>query len=458
MGSSLLFPATSVTGVCWSRVQVKVPRFCVRASLDTNVSDMSVNAPKCLFPPEPEHYRGPKLKVAIIGAGLAGMSTAGELLDQGHEALVDPDGALKDIRDLDSISFSDWFLSKGGTRTSIQRMWDPVAYALGFIDCDNISAWCMLTIFTLFATKTEASLLRMLKGSPDVYLSGPIRKHITDKGGRFHLRWGCREILYDKSANGETYVKGLAMSKATDKKVVQAEAYVTACDVPGIKRLLPSSWREMKFFNNIYELVGVPAVTVQLRYNGWVTELQDLERSRQLRQALGLDDLLYTPHADFSCFADLALTSPEDYYREGQGSLLQCVLTPGDPYMPLPNDEIIRRVAKQVLALFPSSQGLEVIWSSVVKIGQSLYHEGPGKDPFRPDQKTPVKNLFLAGSYTKQDYIDIMEGASLSGRQASAYICNAREELVALRKQLAAFESQEQMEVPTTTNDDLSLV
>lgn len=83
------------------------------------------------------------------------------------------------------ISFSDWFLSKGGTRTSIQRMWDPVAYALGFIDCDNISARCMLTIFSLFATKTEASLLRMLKGSPDVYLSGPIRDYITEKGGRY---------------------------------------------------------------------------------------------------------------------------------------------------------------------------------------------------------------------------------------------------------------------------------
>ena len=44
-----------------------------------------VAAPKGLFPPEPEHYRGPKLKVSIIGAGLAGMSTAVELLDQGHE-------------------------------------------------------------------------------------------------------------------------------------------------------------------------------------------------------------------------------------------------------------------------------------------------------------------------------------------------------------------------------------
>lgn len=48
-----------------------------------------MTAPKGLFPPEPEHYRGPKLKVAIIGAGLAGMSTAVELLDQGHEVCVD---------------------------------------------------------------------------------------------------------------------------------------------------------------------------------------------------------------------------------------------------------------------------------------------------------------------------------------------------------------------------------
>ncbi|KAM3378314.1 zeta-carotene desaturase, chloroplastic/chromoplastic [Capsicum galapagoense] len=545
------------------------PKSVIRADLNSMVSDMSTNAPKGLFPPEPEHYRGPKLKVAIIGAGLAGMSTAVELLDQGHEvdiyesrtfiggkvgsfvdkrgnhiemglhvffgcynnlfrlmkkvgaeknllvkehthtfvnkggeigeldfrfpvgaplhginaflstnqlktydkarnavalalspvvrALVDPDGALQQIRDLDSVSFSDWFMSKGGTRASIQRMWDPVAYALGFIDCDNISARCMLTIFALFATKTEASLLRMLKGSPDVYLSGPIKKYIIDKGGRFHLRWGCREVLYETSSDGSMYVSGLAMSKATQKKIVKADAYVAACDVPGIKRLVPQKWRELEFFGNIYKLIGVPVVTVQLRYNGWVTELQDLERSRQSKRATGLDNLLYTPDADFSCFADLALASPEDYYIEGQGSLLQCVLTPGDPYMPLPNEEIIRRVSKQVLALFPSSQGLEVTWSSVVKIGQSLYREGPGKDPFRPDQKTPVENFFLAGSYTKQDYIDSMEGATLSGRQASAYICDAGEQLLALRKKIAAAELNE-ISKGVSLSDELSLV
>ena len=57
--------------------------------------------------------------------------------------------------------------------------------------------------------------------------------------------------------------------------------------------------------------------------------------------------LLRSADADFSCFADLALVSPDDYYREGQGSLMQCVLTPADPYLPLPNEEIARRVDEQ---------------------------------------------------------------------------------------------------------------
>ena len=100
-------------------------------------------------------------------------------------AVEDFVGGVYESCGLWQVSFSDWFISHGGTRMSIKRMWDPIAYALGFIDCDNISARCMLTIFAFFATKTEASLLRMLNGSPDMRLNGPIAKYITDKGGRY---------------------------------------------------------------------------------------------------------------------------------------------------------------------------------------------------------------------------------------------------------------------------------
>jgi len=65
--------------------------------------------------------------------------------------------------------------------------------------------------------------------------------------------------------------------------------------------------------------------------------------------------------------------------------------------------------------LFPSSKKLKCTWSSVVKLGQSLYREKPGQDKLRPTQATPVENFFLAGSYTYQDYLDSMEGATRSG-------------------------------------------
>lgn len=338
--------------------------------------------------------------------------------------LVDYEGAMKQIRDLDRISFADWFRSHGGNDGSLKRMWNPIAYALGFIDTEEISARCMLTIFLMFAAKTEASKLNLLAGSPHNYLLKPLLDYIEARGGKLHLRRRVKEVEYSE-VDGQTRVTALAIADGDSVERVEADAYLAACDVPGIQRLLPEGWRRWSEFDNIYKLTAVPVATVQLRFDGWVTELQDEQAMTTLGQARGLDNLLYTADADFSCFADLALASPKDYYREGQGSLLQCVLTPGDPFIARNPEEIAQHVLAQVHALFPSSRKLTMTWSNVVKLAQSLYREAPGMDPFRPDQKTPISNFFLAGSYTQQDYIDSMEGATMSGRQAARAILAA---------------------------------
>ncbi|MBF2083230.1 9,9'-di-cis-zeta-carotene desaturase [Thermoleptolyngbya sp. C42_A2020_037] len=335
--------------------------------------------------------------------------------------LVNYDLAMKLIRDLDSVSFADWFRSHGGSQHSLERMWDPIALALGFINTEEISARCMLTIFMMFAAKTEASRLNMLAGSPDEYLHKPILKYIQERGAQVHTRRQTRRILFEEK-DGETVVTGLAIANGDTEETVTADVYLAACDVPGIQRLLPAEWRKYPEFDNIYKLEAVPVVTVQLRFDGWVTEMQDAEQRKQLDHAAGLDNLLYSADADFSCFADLALTSPKDYYREGQGSLMQVVLTPGDPFIKMSNEDIAQHALKQLHDLFPSSRELNMTWFNVVKLAQSLYRENPGMDPYRPPQKTPVPNFFLAGSYTQQDYIDSMEGATISGKQAAAAI------------------------------------
>ena len=333
-------------------------------------------------------------------------------------ALVDFDGGMDMVRDLDDITFTEWFTQLGGSRGSLDRMWDAIAYALGFLDCDNISARCMLTIFMLFAIRTEASVLRMLDGSPQTGLHDPILKYLDDRGVKINLSTPCRDIVHDVDENGlPTRVRGIKIGANEEFK--EFDCVIAACDVPGIKKVLPESFRKYDQFDSIYNLDTVPIATVQVRFDGWVTEMNDDARMMDVSgdqsdgKGAGIDNLLYSVDTEFSCFADLALTSPGEYYKPGEGSLIQAVFD--ERATSRSNEQLVEDCIKQLHNIFPSSRKLNCTWSSVVKLGQSLYREKPGQDKFRPKQATPIPNFFLAGSYTYQDYLDSMEGATRSG-------------------------------------------
>jgi zeta-carotene desaturase len=355
-------------------------------------------------------------------------------------ALVDFDGGMDMVRDLDEITFTEWFMKFGGSRGSIERMWDPIAYALGFIDCDHISARCMLTIFMLFAIRTEASVLRMLEGSPQTYLHDPIIKYLEDRGVKIHLRTGVKELVHEVDDNGKpTRVRGIRTGPGGNE-MHNFDTVVAAVDVPGIKKMLPESFRQIPMFDNIYKLDCVPIATVQLRFDGWVTEMQDDKKMKEVNgdfsngRGAGIDNLLYSADAEFSCFADLAVVSPGEYYKEGEGSLMQAVMD--SRAYDRSEEQIVKDALEQMYKLFPSARQLNCTWSNVVKLGQSLYREKPGQDKYRPTQATPVENFFLAGSYTYQDYIDSMEGATKSGLMVADEIISRANRIAEIAKEM----------------------
>jgi len=333
-------------------------------------------------------------------------------------ALVDFDGGMDMVRELDEITFTEWFTQLGGKRGSLDRMWDAIAYALGFLDCNDISARAMLTIFMLFAIRTEASVLRMLDGSPQTGLHDPIVNYLEERGVKINLATACKELVHDVDHDGKpTRIRGIKVGSEAEYK--EYDTVIAALDVPGIKKLLPENFRKYDMFDKIYSLECVPIATVQLRFDGWVTELNDDARMMDISgdqsdgRGGGIDNLLYSVDTEFSCFADLAVTSPGEYYKEGEGSLIQAVFDARG--FTRSNKQLVEDCTTQLNKVFPSSKKLNVTWSSVVKLGQSLYKEAPGQDKLRPKQATPVPNFFLAGSYTYQDYLDSMEGATRSG-------------------------------------------
>lgn len=354
-------------------------------------------------------------------------------------ALVDFDGGMDMVRELDEITFTEWWMRGGGNRGSLDRMWDPIAYALGFIDCDHISARCMLTIFMMFAVRTEASVLRMLEGSPQTYLHDPIINYLEERGVKINLNAPAKDLIYEEDAEGKpTRITGIKFNDA----VREYDVVVAALDVPGIKKLMPASFRKYPMFDSIYQLDTVPIATVMLRFDGWVTELHDEARMMDISgdqsdgRGAGIDNLLYSADAEFSCFADLAVTSPGEYYKPGEGSLIQAVFD--ERAFSRTEEQIIKDAISQVNDLFPSSKKCKCTWSSVVKLGKSLYRETPGQDKYRPKQATPISNFFLCGSYTYQDYLDSMEGATRSGLMVADEVIARADRLAAEAKQREA--------------------
>ena len=128
----------------------------------------------------------------------------------------------------------------------------------------------------------------------------------------------------------------------------------------------------------------------------------------------------------------MALVSPGEYYKEGEGSLIQAVFD--ERAFARSEEQLVADCIAQLNDLFPSSKKLSCTWSKVPKLGQSLYREKPGQDKFRPTQATDVPNFFLCGSYTYQDYLDSMEGATRSGLMVADEVVARADKLAAAAK------------------------
>jgi len=59
---------------------------------------------------------------------------------------------------------------------------------------------------------------------------------------------------------------------------------------------------------------------------------------------------------------------------------------------------------------------------AVVKTPRSVYAAVPGRNKYRPSQRTPIPNFTLAGDWTSQKFLGSMEGAVLAGKLAAEVV------------------------------------
>ncbi|MDJ0689069.1 MAG: 15-cis-phytoene desaturase [Xenococcaceae cyanobacterium MO_188.B32] len=311
------------------------------------------------------------------------------------------------VENMDKYSLLEWLEKQGVDERVNSDIFVAASKALTFIDPDEVSATVPLTALNRFLQERYGSKVAFLDGSPTERLCQPMVDYITERGGEVRLNAPLKEILL----NEDNSVRGFLMRglNGAEDETITADLYVSAMSVDPLKVMMPQPWREIDFFQKIQGLEGVPVINIHLWFDRKMTDI---------------DQLLFSRSSLLSVYADMSNTCRE--YADPDKSMLELVLAPAENWIAKSEAEILDATMEELTKLFPKhfsgDDRAKLLKYKVVKTPRSVYKATPGRQACRPDQKTPIPNFYLAGSYTMQRYLGSMEGAVLSGKMAAEAI------------------------------------
>jgi len=311
------------------------------------------------------------------------------------------------VEEMDRYTWSEWMKLRKIPERVEKEVFIAMSKALNFINPDEISATILLTALNRFLQEKNGSKMAFLDGSPTERLCQPLVEHITLRGGQVRLKAPLKEILL----NPDNTVKGFLLrgEAGSSDEILEADLYVSALPVDPLKTIVPESWRSLECFQQIEGLEGVPVINLHLWFDRKLTDI---------------DHLLFSRSPLLSVYADMSNTCKA--YSDPNRSMLELVLAPAQEWLNKSEQEIITATLAELEKLFPEhfkgEAPTKLLKYHIVKTPRSVYKATPGRQASRPPQRTPIKNFYLAGDFTMQQYLGSMEGAVLSGKLAAKAI------------------------------------
>jgi 15-cis-phytoene desaturase len=304
-------------------------------------------------------------------------------------------GSQEYIDAQDDQSYMAWHLRHGMGQRTLDDVMHTMALALNFQRADKVSAKLVLTALLHFAQETDAPKMGLVKGSPHERLWAPLMRQLEQRGVTLVFGRAVEQICYD---GAENQVSGFALDDGT---LLEGDIYVSAMPVHNLRKRLAPALRQFPVLDELRYLKGAPVITAQLYFDRLVTDVENL---------------MFSAGTHLSVYADLPRVSPD--YHTGRGSIVELVVAPADELIGKPDEVVLDVVLRDFYRLHPRARAAKLVKHTLVRIPNSVYQARPGVDRYRPDQATPVPNFFLAGDYTKQEFMASIEGAIRSAKRA----------------------------------------
>lgn len=274
--------------------------------------------------------------------------------------------------DLDRITMQQWLEEKHQPPRAIERFWRQVLVSAINEDLDRMAASHGFQVFRLgFIARPDSYEM----GVPAV----PLGELYGDDAWK---KIGNVEILTRSAVARMAMENGSVSGVVCDSGVHRADAYVCALPFERVASAIPELAQDVSAFEHS------PITGIHLWFDRPITDL---------------------PHAT------LLDRTIQWMFNKHEGRYLQLVVSASRGLTEMPRAEVIALGLRQLAEFFPQAKQAKLEKAHVVKEVRATFSARPGLESCRPESRTAIGNLFLAGDWTRSGWPATMEGAVRSG-------------------------------------------
>jgi squalene-associated FAD-dependent desaturase len=288
----------------------------------------------------------------------------------------------------------EWLKQNRQTRNAIDHFWRVVLVSALNEQLDRTDAAYGIALFWKAFLSNRDAFGMGIPAVPLETLYDSVADRIKQGGGSVHTRCGAAQFRISNER--------VDAVQLDDGNAMTADYYVAAIPFDRLLKIVPATLAKTDPFAKIAKLSVSPITSVHL----W------LDRPVMMEPFLASVD--QTIQWVFNKSA-LGVEYPAGQY-------LQIVISASHALAMHSQQDIISLCRTELAALLPATGSASLLRAVVIRENAATFSPGPGCDQWRPDARTAIRNLFLAGDWIQTGWPATMESAVRSGYQAAEAI------------------------------------
>ena len=297
--------------------------------------------------------------------------------------------------EFDEQTVTSYARTYGVSERVIDTMLTALTAGLFFLPPDRYSAYAFFGQLGPYLPRLLQFRVGGFLGGMTEVMCGPLAQAIQRRGATVRTNAAVSRLrVRDDRVCGVELTSGEACA---------ARAVVLATPLDAAQRILNLDFAAHPDLQSLFSLPSMPAITVQYELDRPITRH---------------DRTIFGPGSAVATLSEQSRTT----FRHVPGRVSTILASP-DQFLACSDEELSRLTQRE-------SRRLEIDLTDVrgyrvIRHPADFYSFEPGTERKRPEQRTSIPSLTLAGDYTRQPYLQTMEGAVVSGQRAAAVLLKA---------------------------------